>query len=251
VRIGGLHAIEEALKTAGAAGRKPRGTLLIARRGDEADRLAQLATGRGIPVARVPMGRLDSHMPRKSHRGYLLILDSRGGETEEVPADLSLDLKGDAVTVLLLDGVTDPHNLGAILRSAEQFSADLVILPKRRSVKGTETVARTSAGASAWVHTRIVANLVRAMDALKKDGFWLYGADPRGMDLDRVELQGRIGLVMGSEGRGLRPLVKQKCDLLVRIPVSGRLDSLNVSVAAGVFLYEIQRQHRSNYRGSG
>jgi 23S rRNA (guanosine2251-2'-O)-methyltransferase len=144
--------------------------------------------------------------------------------------------------VLLLDEITDPHNLGAILRSADQFSVDLVVIPQSHSVKLTGSVAKVSSGASAWVATCPVTNLLRAMEQLKKAGYWLYGADKEGERADSVDLAGNIGIVMGSEGKGLRRLVMEGCDGIIRIPSSGHVDSFNVSVAAGILMYEVRRQ---------
>lgn len=144
--------------------------------------------------------------------------------------------------VLVLDGITDPQNLGAILRSADMFGVELVVLPSRRAARETETVARVSAGASAFVEIAEVANLVRAMKSLKTAGFWIYGADMHGERADSRRLSGKTALVLGNEGAGISRLVRETCDLFVSIPTAGHVDSLNVSVSAGILLYEIRRQ---------
>ena len=144
--------------------------------------------------------------------------------------------------VVVLDGITDPHNYGAIIRSCDQFGVSLIVNPNSRSAKDSETVARTSAGASAWMPIATVPNLVRAVGLLKEAGFWVYGADMGGEPAHKKDLTGRVALVMGSEGEGIARLLREACDGIVSIPSKGQIDSLNVSVAAGVLLYEINRQ---------
>jgi 23S rRNA (guanosine2251-2'-O)-methyltransferase len=131
------------------------------------------------------------------------------------------------------------------LRSAEQFGVDVVVLPARRSARVNPTVEKVSAGASNYVRTVTVTNLRRALGQLKEAGYWVYGADAAGAPLWDAELQGKTVLVMGSEGKGVSEVVRRECDQLLRIPTSGRVDSLNVSVAAGVLLYECYRRQRS------
>lgn len=148
-------------------------------------------------------------------------------------------------TVVILDSVTDPHNVGAILRSADQFGAALVILPERRGandIDQNEVIARSSAGAASWVPVSVVTNLVRAAQQLKEAGFWVYGADAGGVQVQDGTFAQNSVLIMGSEGSGIARLLREQCDTIVSIPTCGRIDSLNVSVAAGVLLYEIYRQ---------
>ena len=148
-------------------------------------------------------------------------------------------------TVVILDSVTDPHNVGAIIRSADQFGVDLVIIPERRGqseVSDNDVIARSSAGSSAWVPVAIVKNLVRSVQLLKEAGFWVYGADAGGDSVQNLKFSEKTALIMGSEGSGMARLLKEQCDTIVSIPTCGKIDSLNVSVAAGVLLYEIHRQ---------
>ena len=148
-------------------------------------------------------------------------------------------------TVVILDSITDPHNVGAIIRNCDQFGAALVILPEKRSVKDiseNEVVARTSAGSSAWVPLAVVSNLVRTVSLLKEHGFWIYGADAGGAPIDKINFAPRSAVIMGSEGAGIARLLSEQCDDLVSIPTCGKVDSLNVSVAAGILLYEIYRR---------
>ena len=146
----------------------------------------------------------------------------------------------------MLDGVTDPHNIGAILRSCDQFGANLLIVPERNStsqIQNNETIARTSAGSSAWVPLAVVTNLVRAVQILKEAGFWIYGADAGGSSLQNTKFAQKSCIIMGSEGNGMTKLLARQCDSIVSIPTCGKIDSLNVSVAAGVLLYERHRQN--------
>ena len=148
-------------------------------------------------------------------------------------------------TVLVLDSVTDPHNVGAIIRSCDQFGTDLVILPQARSandIAHSEVIARSSAGAAAWVPVSVVSNAVRAVQRLKEAGFWVYGADAGGTRLGSVDFARRTVIVMGSEGKGISPLLAKQCDAIVSVPTCGKIDSLNVSVAAGILLYERYRR---------
>ena len=150
--------------------------------------------------------------------------------------------KGEAPFIFLLDGIEDPHNLGAIIRTANLAGAHGVIIPKHRAVGLTATVARTSAGALNFTPVAKVTNLGAAMDELKKEGLWFVCADMKGEVMYRQNLTGPIGLVIGSEGEGVGRLVRENCDFVASIPMKGDIDSLNASVAAGVLAYEIVRQ---------
>ena len=150
--------------------------------------------------------------------------------------------KGEAPFIFLLDGIEDPHNLGAIIRTANLAGAHGVIIPKHRAVGLTATVARTSAGALNFTPVAKVTNLGAAMDELKKEGLWFVCADMKGDVMYRQNLTGPIGLVIGNEGEGVSRLVREKCDFTASIPMKGDIDSLNASVAAGVLAYEIVRQ---------
>ena len=150
--------------------------------------------------------------------------------------------KGEAPFLVLLDGIEDPHNLGAIIRTANLAGAHGVIIPKRRAVGLTATVAKTSAGALNYTPVAKVTNMVQTMEDLKKEGLWFVCADMDGEVMYRQNLTGPIGLVIGNEGEGVSRLVKEKCDFVTSIPMVGDIDSLNASVAAGVLMYEIVRQ---------
>jgi 23S rRNA (guanosine2251-2'-O)-methyltransferase len=205
-----------------------------------------------VPVRRVRQAELDALAGAAEHRGAGLLPAARGAETDapgtargEWAASLRerlAALSGPTALILLLDQINDPHNLGAILRTADQFGVELVILPTRRAARETPAVLRSSSGASLYVALCSVANLAGGLDAAKQAGFWVYGADLQGKRLAEVSFAGRVALVMGSEGKGLRRLVRERCDELVRIPTGGHVDSLNVSVAAGILMYEVRRQ---------
>ena len=150
--------------------------------------------------------------------------------------------KGEPPFILLLDGIEDPHNLGAIIRTANLAGAHGVIIPKRRAVGLTATVAKTSAGALNYTPVAKVANLTQTMKELKEKGMWFVGADMGGETMYQLDLTGPIGVVIGSEGDGMSKLVKENCDFIASIPMKGDIDSLNASVAAGILAYEIVRQ---------
>lgn len=150
--------------------------------------------------------------------------------------------KGEEPFLFILDGIEDPHNLGAILRTANLAGAHGVIIPKNRAVGLTATVARTSAGAINYTPVAKVTNLAKTIEELKKEGLWFVCADMEGTRMYDLNLKGAIGLVIGNEGEGVSRLVKEKCDMTAAIPMKGEIDSLNASVAAGVLAYEIVRQ---------
>lgn len=148
----------------------------------------------------------------------------------------------DTALILILDEITDPQNFGAILRSADQFSVDLVVVSSRKSAGKNETVVKVSSGAAVYVPVAVVANIGHAIETLKKYGFWVYGADMSGISILKTNLSGKTAIVMGSEGKGLHRLIRERCDALISIPSNGHVDSFNVSVAAGIIMYEIRRQ---------
>ena len=150
--------------------------------------------------------------------------------------------KGEPPFIILLDNIEDPHNLGAIIRTANLAGAHGVVIPKRRAVGLTATVARTSAGALNYTPVAIVTNLGKTIDELKEKGMWFVCADMNGTNMYQLDLKGPMGLVIGNEGEGISPLVKKKCDFVASIPMKGDIDSLNASVAAGILAFEIAHQ---------
>lgn len=159
----------------------------------------------------------------------------------------SLDDLSDSEKLILLDKIEDPHNLGAIIRSAESFGFDGVIIPERRSAKVTPTVYKTSAGAINNIKIVMVKNLNRTMEELKDQGFWIYGlAGEAESSIDQTDLKGKVALVVGNEGDGLSRMVREHCDMLVKIPMQGLVNSLNASVASAISMYELVRQNGFN-----
>ena len=188
-----------------------------------------------------PKERLDSMSETGHHQGVMAY--AAAYEYAEVEDILKIaEEKGEPPFLFLLDGIEDPHNLGAIIRTANLAGAHGVIIPKRRAVGLTATVARTSAGALNYTPVAKVTNMAATIEDLKKRGIWFVCADMGGESMYRLNLTGPIGLVIGNEGEGVSRLVKEKCDMIASIPMKGDIDSLNASVATGVLAYEIVRQ---------
>lgn len=242
----GFHAIEEGLR---AIEGKPSGIhIKYAKAGPRVKKILAQAQDLSIPCTQTTDQELDSlsaHLSEtaRDHRGIVMILANEEAlKTPDFDEYLALLSKKERAVVLVLDSITDPHNVGAIIRSADQFAIDLVILPERRGATDFGIISRTSAGASSWVPLVITVNLTRAIDQLKEAGFWVYGADAGGQKLAETLFADKSLIIMGSEGTGMGRLIRERCDHIVSIPTSGKLDSLNVSVAAGILLYEIRRQ---------
>jgi len=178
------------------------------------------------------------------HQGVIAYISSYNYGSIEDMLILAKE-RNEAPFIIFLDGIEDPHNLGAIIRTANLAGAHGVVIPKRRAVGLTAIVARTSAGALNYTSVAKVTNLSKTIDELKKEGMWFVCADMDGETMYNLDLKGSIGLVIGSEGTGVSRLVKEKCDFLAKIPMKGDIDSLNASVAAGVLAYEIVRQRRT------
>ncbi len=232
----GFHAVEEAL----AAGR-PLDRIVIAsgRHGERVEAVVQLAKSRGVPVRFEDRQQIDRLAGSREHQGIIALAAAKPVAELE---DLLRANTGHGLLVLL-DGVEDPHNLGAIVRTSLAAGADGVVIPERRAVGLTDAVERASAGALAHLTVARVKNLVRAMEEMKEAGYWMVGLDERAEKIyTEVDLKGSIGLVLGSEGQGLHELTRKRCDFLVSIPTTGPVRSLNVSVAAGVMLFEAVRQ---------
>jgi 23S rRNA (guanosine2251-2'-O)-methyltransferase len=246
--ITGFHSIEERIKASKSAG-LTCGPLLVAKAGPRARELVTLAVDSKVRVDRVGSFELDRLAP--DNRGIALQVEDVFQNNANLSLEEFINGLGDRACgaggadalVLILDEITDPHNYGAILRSCDQFGVDLVISRNRRNAKHADVISKTSAGTSAWVAQAEVPNLVRAAGQLKDAGFWLYGADMQGEPVYAKDLRGRVALVLGGEGTGISRLLRECCDGLVGIPSRGKIDSLNVSVAAGVLLYEVRRQN--------
>jgi len=238
-KLTGIHAVREAL----AAGR-PLQTVMVGREhhGERLAEIVSLAKRNGVPVRFEDRAQLDRAAGNRNHQGVVALVAARSSVSLE---DLLARKRSDAAPGLLviLDGVEDPQNLGAIIRTALAAGSDGVIIPERRAAGLTEAAARASAGAVAHLPVARVTNIARAIEELKEGGYWIVGLDERA---DRrhsdVDLSGPITLVLGGEGKGLHELVRERCDFLVSIPTTGPVGSLNVSVAAGVALFEVVRQ---------
>lgn len=205
--------------------------------------IASEAKKRGIMVVYVPKEKLDQMSETGHHQGVILNFSAVVYSTvEDILA--KAEEKGEKPFLILLDGIEDPHNLGAIIRTANLAGAHGVIIPKHRNASVNATVAKASAGAV--YHTLIakVTNIAQTIESLKEKGIWFVCADMDGDVMYNVNMKGAIGLVIGNEGNGVSRLVKEKCDMIASIPMQGDIDSLNASVAAGVLAYEILRQNR-------
>lgn len=199
------------------------------------------AKKRGIVVKMTDSRRLDQLTDGGNHQGVC----AEGACTTYATVSEILavsEKKHTSPFLILCDGIEDPHNLGAIIRTAETAGADGIILPKRRSASLNQTVFKTSAGAASWIPVARVSNLATEMIALKKRGIWFYGADMNGSPAVETDLTGAVGIVIGSEGFGLSAPVKAQCDGILSLPMFGRINSLNASVAAGILMYEAVRQ---------
>lgn len=185
--------------------------------------------------------RLDQLSETGKHQGVIAYTAAYEYATVEDILQIAKD-KGEPPFIIILDNIEDPHNLGAMIRTANQAGAHGIIIPKRRAVGLTATVAKVSAGAINYTPVAKVTNLVTTIEELKKEGLWFVCADMDGEVMYKLDLKGPIGVVIGSEGEGVGRLVKEKCDFIAKIPMLGNIDSLNASVAMGVLSYEIVRQ---------
>ena len=203
--------------------------------------IAREARKKDTIINYVSKERLDQLSETRAHQGVIAQVAAYESSTvEEILA--KAEEKGEPPFLVLLDNVEDPHNLGAIIRTANLAGAHGVIIPKRRSVGLTSTVAKTSAGALNYTPVAKVTNLVRTIEELKEKGIWFVCADMGGESMYRLNLTGPIGMIVGNEGEGVSRLVREACDFTASIPMKGDIDSLNASVAAGVLAYEIVRQ---------
>ncbi len=205
-------------------------------------RVIDAARAAGVQVRFMPRDQLDRVAEGGQHQGVVASVAAK--QYAEVD-DILEAKRGERHFVLVLDGVEDPHNLGAVLRSADAAGADGVVIPERRAVGMTATVAKVSAGASETVPLARVTNIARALEDMKRRNIWTVGLDERGsQSYDQIDLTSDIAIVLGAEGHGLHDLVKKRCDFLVSIPMAGQVASLNVSVAAAVMMFEVVRQRR-------
>jgi 23S rRNA (guanosine2251-2'-O)-methyltransferase len=229
----GVHPVREALRA-----RRPLNKVLIAKgsAGPRIQEIIDLCRDLSVPLRFEPRDMLDRISKGAPHQGVVAFGAARGF------VELS-DVAEDAQLLVLLDGVEDPHNLGAIIRTAHAAGANAVIVPERRAAPLTETVERTAAGAIEYLPVARVTNVTQTLARLKQRGYWIYGLDERGSELyDKIEYARPTVLVLGGEGKGIHQAVQKHCDVLVKIPMAGEVSSLNVSVAAGVVLFELRRR---------
>jgi 23S rRNA (guanosine2251-2'-O)-methyltransferase len=240
--IYGINPVRETLRTEKAAIDK----ILIAkgRKGRDIDEITTQAAHRGVSVSYHDRDYLTRIGGNASHQGIICICK----EYEYVSVDDVIGHRHDSFrdsVVLILDSIEDPQNLGSIIRTAYSFGIDGLIIPEHRAASVTPAAIKVSAGAALHIPVARVVNIAQTLDYLKEKKFWIYGADASASDtLEALDFSGNVGLVMGSEGKGIRPRVKKKCDALVSIQMCGDFDSLNVSVATGIILYQISRQRR-------
>lgn len=242
-KLTGIHAVKEALEA-----QRPIDRIAIAkgRQDTRVEEIVQLARKQGVPVRFEDRGQLDRLANSKDHQGVVALAGARAAATlEDILANANSG-KGQMGLIVLLDGVEDPHNLGAIIRTTLAAGAHGVVIPERRAAGLTDSVARSSAGALAHLPVAKVTNLARSMEELKEAGYWLVGLDEEGVkSYTEVDYTSSVGIVLGSEGQGLHELTRKRCDFVVSLPTTGPVRSLNVSVTAGVVLFEALRQrHR-------
>jgi len=244
-QIYGVLPVLEALR----AGSRRIERVIIAE-GARHERLSEIieaARRAGIQVRREPRAALNRLSANANHQGVMAIVSAAAyRDAEEVLSAISPD-----TIIILLDGVEDPHNLGAVIRTAECAGASAVIIPERRAAHITDTVVKTSAGAVEYLPVARVTNLASFIEQLKKESVWVVGVEGSGeMSYTEYDYSGAVALVFGSEGRGLHRLVRERCDAVVSIPMRGKINSLNVSVAVGVVLFEAIRQRQSKLNAS-
>jgi len=231
--VSGINPVREALRSGRAFER-----ILVAKGagGPRLQEIVELARVAGVPLRFEPRAGLDRLAGTPAHQGVIAM-----GAAKKY-ADLE-DVAGSARMLVVLDGVEDPHNLGAIIRTTHAAGADAVVIPERRAAGLTDVVAKAAAGALEHLPVVRVGNTNRALEELKKRGYWIYGLDERGEhSYDSVDYASPAAIVLGAEGHGLHDLVRRHCDVLIRIPMAGEISSLNVSVAAGIVLFDWKRR---------
>ncbi len=245
-RLTGIHAVREALEAGRAFDR-----IVIARgrQDTRVEEIVQLARAKNISVRFEDRSQIDRLADTKEHQGIVgLVAPRAAGTIEEIIEAANAAAaagNGEKGLIVLLDGVEDPHNLGAIVRTSLAAGAHGVVIPERRAAGLTDTVARASAGALSHLPVAKVTNLARTMEELKEAGYWLVGLDEEGdREYTEVDFTSPVGIVMGGEGKGLHELTRKRCDFVVSLPTVGPVRSLNVSVAAGVVLFEVVRQRK-------
>lgn len=235
----GRNAVTEALRSGRAID-----SLLVAKgeRGGSIGRIIAQCRENGVVIKETDKRKLDKLCGGENHQGVAAwAAVHEYSDVEDILENARS--KGEQPFIIICDEIEDPHNLGAIIRTADACGAHGIIIPKRRGVALTYAVGKVSAGAVEYVPVARVANLPSLIDELKEKGFWIYGADMDGTRWDEQDYSGAVALVVGSEGKGISRLVREKCDFIVSLPMKGKINSLNASVAAGILMYEIAK-HR-------
>ena len=234
--IFGRNPVIEALKSGRAVEK-----VLVSSSDGSARQIIAMAKEKGIPIVKTERQALDRIGGGASHQGVAAYVSAYAyAQMDDILA--KAQSAGEEPFVIILDGLEDPHNLGAIMRTAECAGAHGIIIPKRNSCGLTETVAKTSAGAIEYMPCVKVSNIVRTIDELKTMGFWIAACDMGGQEYYRTDLRGKLAVVIGGEGNGISRLVKEACDFTVSMPMKGKITSLNASNAAAVWMYEVRRQ---------
>ena len=218
-------------------------TVAEGQRGGQAAKIIEICREKKIPVKYADSRRLDKLCGGAAHQGVAAFAAAHDYAELDDIFNLAQS-RGESPFIVICDGLEDPHNLGAILRTAEAAGVHGVIIPKRNSVTLNYTVAKTSAGAIEYVPVVKVTNIAGTIDTLKDRGVWVFGADMDGTPWTELDFTGSAALVIGSEGRGLSKLVREKCDFIASLPMKGRINSLNASVAAGILMFEASRQRK-------
>ena len=216
-------------------------TVAEGQRGGQAAKIIQICKDRKIPLKFADSRRLDKLCNGAVHQGVAAFAAAHEYAELDDIFDLA-DKRQESPFIVICDGLEDPHNLGAVLRTAEAAGVHGVIIPKRNSVTLNYTVAKTSAGAIEYVPVVKVTNIATAIDTLKSRGVWVFGADMDGTSWNELDFKGSVAIVIGSEGKGLGKLVREKCDFIASLPMKGKINSLNASVAAGILMFEAAKQ---------
>jgi 23S rRNA (guanosine2251-2'-O)-methyltransferase len=240
--LSGIHPVAEALRA-----KRPLERILVAQGagGPRMQEIIDMARRAAVPVRFEPRGALDRLAGSAAHQGVVAMgAANKYADFEAlVSSQLVSSQFASAPLIVVLDGVEDPHNLGAIIRTAHAAGAGAMIIPERRAAGVTDVVAKAAAGALEYLPITRVTNINRALEELKEKGYWIYGLDERGAETyDQADYAAPTAFVLGGEGKGLHEQVRKHCDVLVRIPMAGKISSLNVSVAAGVVLFEWKRR---------
>ncbi len=235
--ISGRNPVSEAIRS-----NRPIDKILVAR-GEKSGAVIGIiakARDRQIPIKEVDRTKLDYISGNSAHQGIAAFAAAKDYSTVDEILEYAQS-RGEAPFIIVLDELEDPHNLGAIIRTAECAGVHGIIIPKRRSASLSYTVAKASAGAIEYMRVARVTNISGLIDSLKDKGIWVYGADMNGTDYEKCDFSGACAIVIGNEGKGISRLVREKCDVIVSLPMKGKINSLNASVAAGILMYKAMK----------